>query len=141
VGPSVQFNAGTQFSGYTGLYPGYGGLLADGYAPDSVSGGIQSPDSGASTKGAIFAPQGSAKLPGGGTALLCPNSIASCGFWEAVSINLPGDNSTYQGEGPPIGGTVSTTTVLSTTTVTLPGTTSPGSTGTTTLQQQIRLRQ
>jgi len=60
---------------------------------------------------------------------------------EAISLNFPSNGSTYQGLGPPIGGTVSTTTIVSTTTVTLPGTTSGGTLSTTTIQQNPGLHQ
>jgi hypothetical protein len=141
IAPTIKFVQGTQFKGDPDLYGAYKGLLADGYGPAAGGGGgIQSPDSGASTEGAMFAPQGPANLPGGGTALLC-GAIASCGFWEAVSINLPGDGSTYQGLGPTGPGAVSTTTIVSTTTVTLPGTTSGGTLSTTAITQDPGLRQ
>lgn len=141
IAPSISFVSGAQFVGDTDLYGAYKGLLADGYAAGTGGGaGIQSPDKGASTEGAIFAPNGPANLPGGGTALLC-GAIASCGFWEAVSINLPGDGSTYQGVGPEGPGVVSTTTIVSTTTVTLPGTTSGGTLSTTAITQDPGLQQ
>jgi hypothetical protein len=133
---SIPGGGGGKFVGYPGLYNPYGGLYLDGYGPS----GVQSSAGNSSMKGAIFAPKGSVDVPGGGTTLACAGSN-SCGFIEAVAINFPSDGSTYQGLGPPIGGTVSTTTIVSTTTVTLPGTTSGGSTGTTTLDQDPGLRQ
>jgi hypothetical protein len=140
IAPSISLPGGGSgnnvFVGYQGLYNTDGGLLYDGYG----SAGVQSSTKGASMKGAIFAPTGTADIPGGGTTLACSGSN-SCGFIEAISINFPSDGSTFQGLGPPIGGTVSTTTIVSTTTVTLPGTTSGGSTGTTTLGTNPSLRQ
>lgn len=133
---SVPGGGGANYVGYPGLYNAYGGLYLDGYGPS----GVQSSAHNSSMKGAIFAPNGSADIPGGGTTLACAGSN-SCGFIEAVAINFPGDGGTFQGLGPPIGGTVSTTTIVSTSTYTLPGTTSAGSTGTTTVQKKIRLRQ
>jgi hypothetical protein len=140
VAPTLSIPSGggtSTFKGYTGLYNNVGGLLMDAYGPS----GVQSSTHGASTKGAIFAGNGPANIPGGGTTLAC-SGANSCGFVEAVSLNFPGSNSTYQGLGPPIGGTVSTTaTIVNTTTYTLPGTTTPGTTGTTVVTQKVRLRQ
>jgi hypothetical protein len=134
---AIPSSANGTFVGYPGLYNQYGGLYADGYG----SGGVQSSAANVSVKGAIFAPVATAKIPGGGTTLACSGSN-SCGFIEAVAINFPSNGGTYQGLGPPIGQTTSTTaTIVSTQTFTLPGTTSPGSTGTTTVQQKVRLRQ
>jgi hypothetical protein len=139
IAPQISIPSGGSnnvFVGFPGLYSSDGGLELDGYGPS----GVQSATHGASVKGAIFAPTGPVDVPGGGTTLACAGSN-SCGFIEAISINFPSDGSTYQGLGPPIGGTVSTTTIVSTTTVTLPGTTAGGSTGTTTLGTNPSLRQ
>jgi len=124
------------FRGYPNLYNQYGGFYLDGYGAS----GIQSSAHNASIKGALFAPTGSIDVPGGGTTLACAGAN-SCGFMEAISLNFPSNGSTYQGLGPPIGGTVSTTTIVSTTTVTLPGTTSGGTLSTTTIQQNPGLHQ
>jgi Flp pilus assembly protein TadG len=102
VAPDISVSqSGDTIKGNTALYSTEGGLLFYAYGTGGVASTGQNGDS---IKGAIFAPLGAARIPGGGTINACSGSN-SCGFIQAKTIAYPGSNSTYKGLGPPIGGT------------------------------------
>jgi Flp pilus assembly protein TadG len=78
---------------------------------------------GATIDGDIFAPNGDVSLQGGGVS-------AGRGFIESQTIGIQGNSANFQGTGPIVSGTTTTTT---TSTITIPGFTDPGTTVTTTI--------
>jgi Putative Flp pilus-assembly TadE/G-like len=88
-------------------------------APDSTCGSaISIQGGGATIDGDIFAPNGQVSLQGGGVS-------AGTGFIESQTIKITGNSANFQGNGPVIGGTNTTT---STSVSTRLGTTDPGTT-------------
>jgi hypothetical protein len=92
---------------------------------DSACGGaaISIQGGGATITGDIFAPNGQVNLQGGGVS-------AGTGFIESQTIKITGNSANFQGNGPVVSGTSTTT---STTVSTRMGTTDPGTTITTTI--------
>jgi hypothetical protein len=91
---------------------------------DSACGGaaISIQGGGATINGDIFAPNGQVSLQGGGVS-------AGTGFIESQTIKITGNSANFQGNGPIVSGTTTTT---STSVSTRTGTTDPGTTVTTT---------
>jgi hypothetical protein len=108
VAPAVSWSSGTgALTGYTALYPEYGGLLFYAYG----SGGLGMSGSNNGLSGAIFVPNGNAQVSGGSSVATCgAGGATTCGFIEALTVQMSGGNGNWHGLGPDFGGTTATTT-------------------------------
>jgi hypothetical protein len=129
---TISVNSGT-FNGYTFFAPTNAlqsnGLTFSNATPpsgqpptvfDAYNGDLTISGQSLSITGDIFAPKGTMVLSGGGAT----TGNGGQGFMEALKLDISGNFANFQGTGPLVGATTST----STSTSTYPGTTVPGST-------------